>query len=410
MNENLPTKTVSSYRWIVLLTFIFIALLSQLLWLTFAPISDKVADLFHVTPFDVSLLSLVWPVTFVILAIPVGIFIDKKGFTVSIRVAAVFIAVFSVLRIFSTFNTYNFTLLLIAQIGTAVSQPFIFGSITKLAVSWFPEKEQGLATGLGTIGLFLGMMLALVLIPMLYSMYNITIVLTILALLCCVGAVLFFVLAREGVIVSPAEGSAGFALSDLWALSKRRDFVVLEYGFFVCIGGFTAILTWLEIMLKSLHGIGADDAGIIGGVMIIGGIIGSIAIPALSDRLKKIKILVVIDVAVGTIAFYFIGVFQSFLLLVVTSVIVGFFLMSALPLVLEISNRITGIGMEGRASSILWFFSQVGSILLIAVIDPVKSFGGSYVSSILLIVVLWTVAFLLFLTLKEGHIMKKLQP
>ncbi len=410
MNKNIHIKTVSSYRWIVLSTFIFIALLSQLLWLTFAPISSEVAQLYNVTAFDVSLLSLVWPVIFVILAIPVGIFIDKKGFTVSVRVAAVFLAVFSVLRIFSTFTTYNFTLLLIAQIGTAVSQPVIFGSITKLAVSWFPEKEQGLATGLGTIGLFLGMMLALVLIPTLYFTYNITIVLTILAVLCCIGATLFFVLAREGAIVSPSEGSAGFALSDLWTLSKRKDFAVLEYGFFVCVGGFTAILTWLEIMLKSLHGIGADDAGIVGGVMIIGGIIGSIAIPALSDRLKKIKILVVVDLAVGTVAFYFIGVFQSVLLLVITSAIVGFFLMSALPLVLEISNRLAGIGMEGRASSILWFFSQVGSILLIAIIDPVKSIGGSYIYSILFIVVLWVVAFLLFLTLKEGRMTKKIQP
>ena len=407
MNENNPQEHASSYRWVVLSTFILIALLSQLLWLTFAPISDQVAGLYHVTAFDVSLLSLVWPMVFVILAIPVGIFIDKKGFTVSIRVAAIFLAVFAVLRIFSTLNTYNFALLLLAQIGTAVSQPFIFGSITKLAVSWFPEREQGLANGLGTIGLFLGMMLALVLIPLLSSLYTITIVLTILAVLCCIGAALFFLFAREGTFVSPMKESAGFGLKDLWTLSRKWDFIILEYGFFVCIGGFTAILTWLEIILKSLHGIGADQAGIIGGVLIIGGIIGSIAIPALSDRLKKIKILVIIDLAVGTIAFYFIGVFPSFFLLAVTSAIVGFFLMSALPLVLELSNRIAGAGMEGRASSILWFFSQVGSIFLIVAIDPVKSIWGSYTSSILLIVVLWAIAFLLFLSLKEQHLLKK---
>ena len=178
-------------------------------------------------------------------------------------------------------------------------------------------------------------------------------------------------------------------------------FYILEYGFFVCVGGFTAILTWLEVMLNSLHGIGIDQAGIAGGVLILGGIIGSIAIPALSDKLKKIKAFVLVDLAIGTIAFYFIGIFKEFLLLAVICFIIGFFLMSALPLVLQISNRIAGFGMEGRASSLLWFFSQVGSILLIAIIEPVKSIWGSYYSSIILIVILWALAFFLFIIIKE---------
>ena len=401
MNEKIPTKHSSSYRWIVLLLFMIVALLSQVLWLTFASISSEMSLLFHVTTFDISLLSLVWPIVFVIFAIPVGIFIDKKGFKISVSIGAAFIAVFSVIRIFSTINSYNFTLLLISQICAAVSQPFIFGSITKLAVSWFPEKEQGLATGLGTIGLFLGMMLALILAPFLYLIFGITNMLAILAVISCAGAFLFFIFAQEGKVVDSKEASTAFTLKDLWTLSKKRDFTVVEYGFFVCVGGFTAILTWLEVMLNSLHGIGIDQAGIAGGLMILGGIIGSIAIPALSDKLKKIKVFVLVDLAIGTIAFYFIGIFKEFLLLAVISFIVGFFLMSALPLVLQISNKIAGYGMEGRASSLLWFFSQVGSILLIASIEPVKLIWGSYFSSIIVIVILWALAFFFFTSIKE---------
>jgi len=401
MNEKIPTTHSSSFRWIVLLLFMVVALLSQVLWLSFAPISSEMAELFHVTTFDISLLSLVWPIVFVITAIPVGIFIDKRGFKKSVGLGAVFIAVFSVVRIFSTINGYNFTLLLISQICAAVSQPFIFGSITKLAVSWFPEKEQGLATGLGTIGLFLGMMLALVLTPFLYLTFGITNMLVILACISCAGSFLFLIFAREGNVVDSAEASSAFTIKDIWTLSKKRDFAILEYGFFVCVGGFTAILTWLEVMLNSLHGISIDQAGIAGGVMILGGIIGSIVIPALSDKFKKIKAFVLVDLAIGIIAFYFIGIFEDFLFLVMICFIIGFFLMSALPLVLQISNRITGFGMEGRASSLLWFFSQLGSILLIAIIEPVQLYWGSYLSSIILIVILWAFAFFLFTIIKE---------
>ena len=54
-----PQEHASSYRWVVLLVFMFVALISQLLWLTFAPITSEMAELFHVTANDISLLSLV---------------------------------------------------------------------------------------------------------------------------------------------------------------------------------------------------------------------------------------------------------------------------------------------------------------------------------------------------------------
>ncbi len=401
MSTKINENNTTSYRWIALTLFVIIALISQLLWLTFAPISSEMTDLYDVSAFDISLLSLVWPLIFVIFAIPVGIFIDKKGFKTSVEVGALFLAVFAVLRVFSPSFDNNFTILLISQSGAAVSQPFIFGSITKLAVSWFPEKEHGLAMGLGTIGLFLGMMIALALTPILFLSFGITGTLIIYATISCAGALLFLVFGRESGSGDIEEGSSTFTLNDLWNLSRLRSFFILEYGFFVVVGGFTAIMTWLEEILNSLHGISIDQAGIAGGLMIIGGIIGSIVIPAISDKVKKIKPFVLLNLAIGTIALFFIGVIGTFLLLSFVFFITGFFLMSALPLVLEISSRIAGPGMEGRASSLLWFFSQVGSVLLIVIIDPIKSIGGSYYYSIVLLAILWAVAFFLFISMKE---------
>ncbi|NIA09939.1 MAG: MFS transporter, partial [Nitrospiraceae bacterium] len=299
--------------------------------------------------------------------------------------------------IFSAFPDHNFMLLLIAQSGAAISQPFIFGSITKLSVSWFPEDEQGLATGLGTIGLFIGMMLALVLTPALFLSYGVSGMLVIYAAVSCIGAFLFMVLAKEKEVSYTEEVASTFTLKELWNLSRLKDFAILEYGFFAGVGGFTAIMTWLEEMLNSLHGISIDKAGIAGGLLIIGGIAGSIAIPAISDRVKRIKPFVLADMLIGAVMLYFLGVADDFLLIAAICFIIGFFLMSALPLVLEISSRIAGKGMEGRASSMLWFFSQLGSMILIAVIEPIKSMWGSYYYSLVLIAILWAIAFLLFI-------------
>ena len=391
----------SSYRWVVLSCFIFVALLSQLCWLTFAPITSQVTKLFNVSAFDVSLLSLVWPLVFVILAIPVGIFIDKKGFKISVEVGTLLLAIFSVFRIFSTIPNYNYYILLVSQTGAAISQPFIFGSITKVAINWFSEKDQGLATGLGTIGLFIGMMLALAITPLLFLSIGITKMLMIYALISCMGAFFFIFFAKERKIKTITDASSGFTFKNLWELSKLKGFIIIEFGFFVVVGGFTAITTWLEQILSSLHGINIDQAGIVGGLMIIGGIIGSIIIPIISDKVNKIKPFILLDLAIGTIAIFLIGSTNSFILLSLIFFFGGFFLMSALPLVLEISSRISGPDMAGRASSLLWFFSQVGSVLLIIIVEPIYSLWGSYYYSILLIVILWLISFFLFFSIKE---------
>ena len=407
MGSKIKEEKITSYRWIVLTLFIFVALISQLLWLTFAPISSEMEKIFNVTAFDISILSLVWPLIFVITAIPVGIFIDKKGFKTSVAVGAIFLAVFSVIRIFSVIPSYNFYILLFSQCGAAISQPFIFGSITKLSASWFPKNEQGIATGLGTIGLFLGMMVALALTPMIFLSFGIIKLLIIYAWLSCAAAFFFIIIAKEGKLMEVKDTSSSFTLHDLFTLSKLRSFLILEFGFFVVVGGFTALMTWIEQILNSLHNISIDQAGLIGGLMIIGGIIGSIVIPVISDRLNKIKPFVLINLAIGTFLLYFIVVFSDFIVLAIIFFIMGFFLMSALPLVLEMSSKITDPGVEGQASSLLWFFSQVGSVLLIIIIEPINTIWNSYYYSILLIVFLWVIAFILFFGVKEITTIKK---
>ncbi|MCD6573773.1 MAG: MFS transporter [Thermoplasmata archaeon] len=385
------------YRWLILVVFMLAAMVSQLLWLTFAPISSEIRKIFSVSAFDVSLLSMVWPLTFVLLAIPAGIFIDRHGFKKSVSLAVTFMVFFSIIRFLSIYPK-NFILLLLSQTGASLSQPFIFGSINKLSSEWFPE-EEGIANGLATIGLFIGMMLALVLTPMLFLSFGIKSTLLIYAMLSCIVAILFILLATEK--EGKKEEIATFTLHDLWELSKKPDFLILEYGFFAGVGGFTALLTWLEEMLHSLHGIGLKEAGFAGGLMIIGGIAGSLIIPAFSDRIKKVKIFVLADLIAGALLLFFLALVNGFPQIALISFLTGFFLMSALPLVLEICNEISGKGMEGRASSLLWFFSQAGSIILIAAIAPIKSVFRSYFYSIALLSILLLIASILFIRVKS---------
>lgn len=395
---------VYAYRWFVLAAYMIVAAVSQILWLNFATITSAVEEVFNVTELDVGLLSMVWPLLFIPLSIPAGMLIDTKGFKLTVTIGAIIMAVFAVLRIFSG---EDFTLLLIFQSGTAIGQPFILNSISKLATLWFPLKERALATGLGTMGLFLGMIVALTLTPFFVptpALELLTTMLIIYAVISIGGALLFIIVAREKpptpLEVAEAEVSATFSLRGMGRFLKSKDFVILEILFFIGIGLFVGLATWLESILEP-RGISMTQAGIIGGLIIVGGIIGAIVIPAISDRIMRRKPFAIIDLAVAALLLFFLAVGTDYMFLVVTGFILGFFLMSALPIGLEMSAELVGSTMAGSAASFLWLLGEAGSVVLILGMESIKSMTGSFYHSVISLVILDLVALALCLRLKE---------
>lgn len=97
---------------------------------------------------------------------------------------------------------------------------------------------------------------------------------------------------------------------------------------------------------------------------------------------------------------------SEFIFLAAVGFILGFFL-SALPIGLEMSAELVGSAMAGSASSLLWLFSQAGSVIFIWGMDAVKSMteelypSNPYYMSIIFILVFDIVALALCLMPRE---------
>ncbi|MEO6952882.1 MAG: MFS transporter, partial [Polyangia bacterium] len=140
-------------RWIVLAAFALVAGVTQMLWLNFAPLIGLVQQRYGVSELAASSLVLVFPLVYVLLSIPAGMLIDARGYRYTVAVGAIVGAAFAGLRIWDT----SFTVLLVAQVGISVAQPFVVNGIGKLVADWFDEAEGAIANGVGTMGMFLGM-------------------------------------------------------------------------------------------------------------------------------------------------------------------------------------------------------------------------------------------------------------
>ena len=152
----------------VLTAYIGVVGVSQMLWLNFAPLLAHVQRRYQVDELTASLLVLVFPLLYVGFSVHAGAVTDRRGYRFTIGLGALLMAVGASIRIVDAW----FWPLLLGQITIAVAQPYVVNGISKLVTDWFGEREGALATGLGTMGMFLGMALGMATTPPLVDAFG----------------------------------------------------------------------------------------------------------------------------------------------------------------------------------------------------------------------------------------------
>lgn len=395
---------VYSYRWIVLAVFMLVVAANQLLWITFAPITSTASEYFGVSDLSIGLLSMSFMIVYILVSIPASWLIDTYGIRVAVGLGAALTGVFGLMR---GLVAQDYTLVLIAQIGIALGQPLINNAVTTVAARWFPIKDRATASGLGSLAMYLGIVTALWLTPYLTVRVEIKGVLMIYGLVGVAAAILFFALMKERPPTPPCppEMEARSLVFDGLRESLRvRDFVLLLLIFFVGLGVFNSVTTWIEEIV-SPRGFSSIQAGNIGGLMIVGGIIGALVLPIISDQTRKrtpFLLLGLIGAALGLVGITFSG---SYWLLLASSFVFGFFLLSAGPLGFQYGAEITHPTPEGTSNGMLLLMGQISGIAIILGMDAFKSpETGSMRLPLIVLIGLMVLAVLLSTRLKEPGI------
>ena len=392
---------VYGYRWIVLLSFVLIGLMTQVLWITFAPVTSEAAKFYGTSDLQIGLLSMIFMIVYIVLVLPSAWAIDTWGFKTAVGIGAVLSAVFALTRgIFAS----NFTIVFLSQIGIAAGQPLVIGSITKIAARWFPAEERATASGLGTLALYLGPLAAMLLSPYLVLRIGIPRMLLAYGIATAAGALIFLVLAREHPPTPPGRDERVLMLDGLKSMLRQRDFLFLLVMFFVGLGLFNSVSTWVEDIIRP-RGFSITQAGMLGALMLIGGIAGAIVVPLFSDKLRRRKpfvLLALIGLLPGLLGITFAA---SYGLLLFSGFVLGFFLLSAGPIGFQYAAEITHPAPEGTSNSLLLVMGQISGIAFIMGMDALKSpVTKSMTAPLLGLAGLTVVAIILATMLRESPI------
>lgn len=385
------------YRWVVLMAFFGVAAMSQMLWLNFAPLVSFIQMKYGVSELEVSSLLLSFPLLYVVLSIHSGTMIDKKGYRYVIVLGSIISAVFACVRVFDS----NFYILLIGQTGIAIGQPYIINGISKLISDWFSKEHSAMATGIGTAGMLIGMALGMGLTPLLNDSFGFQQTMIVFAIISILFTLIFVFFGKENNL-NKSMVAANSTLSEIKTLVQNKTLLFLFLIAFLALGFFNGLTTWLEPILKP-NEINAEQVGMVGAYIILGGIAGSVIIPAISDKFRMRKPFLMLGCLVTMALLFPLCTFSSVTMVSVFGGLIGFFFLPGYALLLSMCEEASGIEKAGTATGVLMMAGNAGAVIVIILMPLVKGEAVLWTNAIYLMLILLISTLLLAFGIKESR-------
>lgn len=388
------------YRWVVLGVFMFINLTIQMLWITYAPITGPAAAFYGVSDLQIGLLAMSFMIAFIPLSIPVSWVIDTYGFRIAVGIGAVLMGIFGLLR---GLAGANYSLVLWSTVGIAAAQPFLLNAWTKVPANWFAIEERATAVGLVTLANLVGTALGMVLTPILMESMDIPTIQLIYGGIAAFSSVLFLVFAKETPPTPPCPPGGevrALMLDGLKHALTVKPFWLYLFVSFIGLGIFNGVTTWVENIIRP-RGFTPTDAGTLGALMLVGGVLGAVIIPPFSDKQRKRQPYILAGMILAIPGLIGLTYATSAWMLFASAFAMGFFLVSTSPIGMQYAAEVTQPTPEGTSNGLIQLFGQA-SVVFVYIMEALKSADGSFTPALLLAIGLLVVSAGLVTQMKDG--------
>ena len=346
-------------RWTVVAAFAGVAAATQMVWLTFAPVTTAAARHYDVSTTAIGWLAQPFVLLYVVLAIPAGIALDRnmRGW---LAAGAALVALGAAVRVAGD----SYALLMAGTLIAAVAQPLVVNSVTPIAAGYLDERDRPLGIALMSASLFAGMLAAFVLGAVLSKSGQMPALVAIQAGIAVVAAAALVLALRRPAVHRVARAPAGAgAFRIAWNTTLVRRlcvFLFLPYGVFI------AISTWTETLLNPA-GVSDGQVGLILALQVVAGIAGSALLPVWVAR-RRIEVpFAAFAMVVAASSCVALAVVPGFVTGLIALPALGFVALAVLPIVLELTER-GSEQAEGTASGLIWLAGNLGGLVVASII------------------------------------------
>jgi predicted MFS family arabinose efflux permease len=341
-------------RWGIFWAFCLLAMATQVVLVTYVPVTLEASRQFGVSPATVGWLAQVFPLAYVIFGIPAGLFLDRY-FRSALALGAFLTGCGALLRLVAD----DFLWAMIGQSVAALGQPLVLNAITGLAVRYMAERHQAKAIAGGAAAIFTGLFLGYFLGAMMPgNVHNLVVVSAVLA---ADGAALTLYLLR----VPPPVTHGGPAMGGLRALSLAgRDQYLrrLCAVVFLPFGTFLALSTFAEPLLAPA-GVGSSTAGFMLATMVAAGVVGVGILPGWAHRNSRQIAAFRGAGLVAAGACLHLALMPGSVMGFYALSLAGFVLLPAMPIALALSER-RAVEFAGTAAALVWTIGTLGGVVV----------------------------------------------
>ncbi|AKT50235.1 MFS transporter [Arsenicicoccus sp. oral taxon 190] len=395
-------EVASPRRWSVIAVYMAVNLVVQTLWISYAPISRSAESYYGVSGFAIGALAMVFMAAFLPLSIPASLLIDRRGHRVAVGLGGVVAGLCGVAR-GAVGPSYGWALL--ATVGIACTQPLLLNSWTTVAARWFPRRERATAVGLVTLANLVGTGVGMVLPPALVAAHG-PAVIGPMQLWIGMAALVVGIAYPLLVTDRPARGDVDLAEHALQTHGMRHALSVGPFrryltAIFIGMGIFNGVTQWVADIVAP-RGFSATDAGNVGAAMLLGGVLGSVSLAAWSDRVDRRVPFLVAGLALAAPATLGIALASSLVGLLGSAFLLGFFLVSLMPIGMQYAVEITWPTPAGTSNGLVQLCGQA-AVVYVALLYVARTPGGSYWPGLALSAALLLVGAMRFARAPESH-------
>jgi FLVCR family MFS transporter 7 len=371
---------VYARRWVFLLVVSLLSCSNAMLWLSFAPVADTIAQHFFLSMDQINWLSLIY----LVVSIPFGIVaiwvLDSVGLRGATILGAWLNFTGSMLRFLPCVVVRvpdPFAFFMSGQSLCALAQTLVVFSPAKLAALWFPEHQRATANMIGTMSNPLGILVTNVLspalvkkaedIPMMLGIYIAPAALACLLATTCLWESVPPTPPSAGAISSTSENF----LHGLKLLVRNKAYVILA----VCFGGGIGIFSSFSALLEQIlcaNGYSNEFSGLCGALFIMFGILGALALGLYVDRTKHFTEATKIGLCLTSLAcvsFALVSRLQGqTLALAAICSLLGLFGFSVAPVAMELAIECSFPVGEGAAAGLVFVLGQAEGVLIMVLL------------------------------------------
>jgi MFS family permease len=165
------------------------------------------------------------------------------------------------------------------------------------------------------------------------------------------------------------------------------------------LGIFNGVTTWVEKIIRP-RGFTPTDAGTLGALMLVGGVLGAVMIPPFSDKQHKRQRYLLMGILLAIPGLLGLTFARTTWLLFISAFEMGFFLVSTNPVGMQFAAEITYPTPEGTSNGLIQLFGQA-SVVFVYIMQALQSPNGSFTISLLLAIGLLLLGAVLITQMKD---------